>query len=98
VDLGGDDDLILGGDRLGVVALHPTARRLDVARVQVGEVDLALRRRRWCVGLGRAVRAQPAAVAHPPVAAVILVGLVGPALDPVLFFQAALGLLEAVRP
>jgi len=44
VDLGGDDDLILGADRLGVVALHPTARRLDVARVQVGEVDLALRR------------------------------------------------------
>ena len=44
------------------------------------------------------MRAQPAAVAHPPVAAVVLVGLVGPALDLVLFFQAALGLFQPVRP
>jgi hypothetical protein len=40
VDLGRDDDLILGADRLGVVALHSTARSLHIARVQITEVDL----------------------------------------------------------
>ena len=33
----------LVADGLGVVALHPAARRLDVARVRVGHVDLARR-------------------------------------------------------
>ena len=37
-------DLIFGADRLGVVALHPTAQRLDVARVEIGQVDLPCRR------------------------------------------------------
>jgi hypothetical protein len=32
------------------------------------------------------------------VAAVVLISLVGPTLDPVLFFQTAFGLLEPVRP
>jgi hypothetical protein len=33
-DVGGDHDLVFGGDGLGVVALHPPARRLDVARIE----------------------------------------------------------------
>ena len=96
VHLGGDDDLFLGRDRLGVVALHPSARCLDVARVGVGEVDLALRLLGRLIGLGRTVRAQPAAVAHPPVPSVVLVGLIGAALDLVVFFETALGLFETL--
>jgi hypothetical protein len=34
-DLGGDDDLILDDRGLGVVALDPAARGLDVARVRI---------------------------------------------------------------
>jgi hypothetical protein len=44
------------------------------------------------------VRAKPAAVAHAAVPAVVLIGLVGAALDLVIFFQATLGLLEPVGP
>ena len=40
-DLRGQDDLVRVADSLRVVALHPAARRLDVARVGVGDVDLA---------------------------------------------------------
>ena len=76
---------------------HPSARCLDVARIRVGDVDLALRQRRRRVGLGRTVRAEAAAVLHAPVPSVVLVGLVGPALDPVLFFETTLGLFETVR-
>ena len=95
-DLGGDDDLILGRHRLGVVALHPAARGLDVARVQVAEIDLARRRRRRLERLRRA--AEASAVLHRAARPVVLVGLVGLALDPVLFFQPAPGLPEPVGP
>jgi len=40
VELGGEDDLALVADGLGVVALHVAARRLDVA--QSGSLTLAL--------------------------------------------------------
>src|ERR671910_80015 len=79
-------------------ALHPTARRLDVARVQVTEVDLALRGLGRLVGLGRAVSAQPPPILHPAVAAVVLVGGVGVELDLVVFLQPALSLLEPLGP
>ena len=66
-DLGGDDDLILGRHRLGVVALHPPARGLDVARVEIAEVDLA-RRDRAAAANGLRRTAEAAAVLHPPAA------------------------------
>src|SRR5206468_10472563 len=93
-----DNNLIDRGDGLCVVALHPPARRLDVPRVQVAEVDLALRALRRLVGLGRAMRSEPPAVLHAAVAAVVLVGGVGVELDLVVFLQPALGLLEAFGP
>jgi hypothetical protein len=40
-DFGSDDDLLLGADRLRVVALDPPARGLDVTRIQIAEIDLA---------------------------------------------------------
>src|SRR3954463_5404994 len=52
---------------------------------------------RRLVGLRWAVRPEPAPVAHPPVAAVVLVGGVGVELDLVVFLQAALGLLQPLR-
>ena len=42
-DLGGDHDLLRRHGGLRVVALHPAARRLQVARVRVGDVDPAHR-------------------------------------------------------
>jgi hypothetical protein len=39
LDLGGQDDLMLIGDGLGVVALQKAAQALDHARVRVAEVD-----------------------------------------------------------
>jgi hypothetical protein len=62
-DLGGDDDLLLVGDGLGVVALKPAAGALDQPRIQVGGVDRALRRGGRRVGLGLVLRAEPPAVA-----------------------------------
>src|SRR3954463_4011191 len=53
---------------------------------------------RRLVGLRWAVRPEPAPVAHPPVAAVVLIGGVGVELDLVVFLQAALGLLQALGP
>jgi hypothetical protein len=71
-DLSGDDDLLLVADRLGVVALKKAARRLKRPRVRIGDVDPAGRLLGWRVGLRR--RAEPAAVLHPPVGSVGLVG------------------------
>ena len=93
--LGGDDDLLVVGDGLCVVALQEpaTARALDQARVQVGGVDLALRRGRWRVGIRSAAEAPPVLRAPRPVA---LIGLVGANLGPQFFVEAALGFLEAL--
>src|SRR4051794_36811168 len=88
--LGGDHDLLLGRCRLGVVALHPAACRLDVARVQVAEVDLARRRIGGLIGLGRP--AEPAAVLHHSARAVRLVFGVRATLDLELLFEPALSL------
>jgi len=60
-DLRREDDLALADDGLSVVALHPPARRLEVARVGVGDVDLARRLRRERIGLDVVARAD-----HPP--------------------------------
>src|SRR5215207_9366285 len=60
-DLGGEHDLAFADDGLGVVALHPTARGLEVARVGVGDVDLARRLRAERIGLDVVARAD-----HPP--------------------------------
>src|SRR3954463_7978664 len=60
-DLGSEDDLAFADDGLGVVALHPSARRLEIARVRVGDIDLARRLRRQRIGLDVVARAD-----HPP--------------------------------
>ena len=93
--LGRDHDLVLVGDGLRVVALQEpaAARALDDVRVRIGDVDLALRRRRWRVGVRRAAEAAP--VLHAP-GPVVLVGAVGAHLGPQLFIQAPLGFLEAL--
>jgi hypothetical protein len=72
--LGRGHDLVLIGDGLRVVALHEpaAARALDDVRVGIGDVDLALRRRGWRVGVRRS--AEPAPVLHAS-AAVVLVSL-----------------------
>src|SRR4051812_2567809 len=53
------------------LAVHPAARRLDVARVRVAEVDLG----RWHIGelIGLRRTAESAAVLHHPARAVGLV-------------------------
>ncbi len=92
-DLGGDHDLVLVGDGLGVVALQEPApaRAFDDVGVGVGEVDLALRCRGRRVGVWRPAEAAP--VLHAS-AAVVLVGAVGAQLAPQLLVQAPLGFLE----
>ena len=95
-DLGGDDDLILGADRLGVVALHPAARGLDVARIEIAEIDLAFGRRRRRKRLRRT--AELLAVLVDAARAIGLIGGVGPALDAVFLLESALGLPEPVGP
>jgi hypothetical protein len=94
-DLGGDDDLILADGGLGVVALDPAARGLDVARVRIADIDLPDRH----FGRLKCVRrpAEPATVLHPPARPVSLVVGVGPALNGVFFLQAPLGFFEPVR-
>jgi hypothetical protein len=82
-DFGREDDLVLCRRRLGVVALHPAARGLDIARVQIAEVDLSRRRRRQLKRLRRT--AELLAVLVNAARAVGLIGGVGLALDPVLF-------------
>ena len=94
-DLGGDDDLLLVADRLGVVALKKAARGLQRPGVRVGDVDLSGRLLGWRVGLGR--RAEPAAVLHPTRRAVGLVGGVRAHLGGELFLQAPLGLANPGR-
>jgi len=95
-DLGGDHDLILGAHRLGVVALHPAARGLDVARIEIAEIDLAFGSRWRRKRLGRA--SELLAVLVDPARPIGLIGRVGPALDPVLFLEPTLSLPEAVGP
>src|SRR4051794_39157949 len=78
---------------LGVVALHPAARRLDIPGVRVSEIDLARR-------CSRAAGADPADGQrgdrlHPPAGAIGLISRVRLALDPVLLLQAPLGVLQA---
>lgn len=89
---GGNHDLALVGRRLGVVALHPPARRLEVARVRIGDVDLARRRLGRLIGLRRA--AEPAPVLHHPARAVGLVSLVRAAVHVVVFFEPTLALVQ----
>ena len=38
IDLGGDHDLLFGHDRLGVIALHVAAERLQAAAVRISDV------------------------------------------------------------
>ena len=96
VELGGDDDVLVVGRRLGAAALQPAARGLAIARVGIGEVDPAGRRRRRDERVGPAAEAP--AVLHPAPGAIGLVGRVGLALRPQLLFQAALGLLQPLWP
>ena len=81
--------------RLGVVALHPAARRLDVARVGIGQVDLARRRVGRLVGLGRAAEAAP--VLHHPARAVGLVFGVRAPLDVEVLLEPAPGFDQPLR-
>ena len=96
-DLGGQDDLVLVGDGLGVVALDPAAQPLDDLRVRVGDVDPALRDRRRRVGLDRAGRHASRSVRGDAACPPGLVGGVGADLGPELLVQAPLGLLDALR-
>src|SRR5215213_1700932 len=95
-DLGGHDDLVLVGDGLGVVALDPSAQRLDDLGVGIGEIDRALRDLRRRKRLDRAGRHASRSVrgdaARPPG----LVGGVGADLRPELLIEAALSLLDAL--
>ncbi len=86
----------LVADGLGVVALDPAARRLDVARVGVGDVDLPLRCRRRRVGRRRL--AEAAAVLHHSACAVGLVIGVRALLDLVVFLEPPLRLGQPFRP
>ena len=95
VDLCRDHDLVLVADCLGVVALDVAARRLDVPRVRVGDVDLARRRRRRLVGRRRP--AEAAAVLHHPARAVGLVSRVRAAVHVVILFQPPLALPQPLR-
>jgi hypothetical protein len=96
-DFGGQDDLVLVGDGLGVVALDPSAQPLDDLGVRVGEIDPARRDRRRRVGLDRAGRQASRSVRGDAAGLPRLVGLVGADLGPQLLVQAALGLLDALR-
>src|SRR4051794_24341357 len=79
-------------DGLGVIALHPTARGLDVARVGITDIDLAGRLLGRPVGLGR--RPEATAVLHHPARPVSRITGVRGALGPQLFLQAPPGLRD----
>jgi hypothetical protein len=87
VHLGGDHNLLLGRDRLRVIALHVSARRLHVLRVRVRDVDLSRRYVWWLVGIRRATEAPP--VLHHPARTVGLISLVRGALDSEFLLQSA---------
>src|SRR5215210_4139218 len=95
-DLSGYDDLVLVGDGLGVVALDPSAQRLDDLGIRIGEIDPALRdlRRRKRLDRARRHASRPVRgdAARPPG----LVGAVGANLRPELLIEAALRLLDAL--
>jgi hypothetical protein len=93
-DFRGDHDLPLVRRRLRVVALHPPARGLDVARVGIGQVDLARRRVRWLIGLRWPAEAAP--VLHHATRPVGLVFGVRSPLDGEVLFEPALGFNEAL--
>jgi hypothetical protein len=80
---------------LGVVALHPPAEGLDVARVRVGGVDLPGRCRRRLKGL-RGTTELPAGLVDAARPIGLIFG-VGADLDAVLFFEPALGLAHSRR-
>jgi len=74
-----DHDLALVRGRLRVIALHVSARRLHIARVRIGHVDLSRRRVRWLIRIRWATEAPP--VLHHPARAIGLIGSVRGALD-----------------
>ena len=65
LDLGGQDDLVLVGDGLRVVALQKPAQALDDARVGVGDVDPALRACGRRVGVRRPCRSAAPSFIRP---------------------------------
>ena len=95
LDLGGQHDLVLVGDRLRVVALQEPEQSFDAARVGVGDIDAPLRCGGRLVGVRRP--AETPAVLHPPARPIGLVGPVGAQLSPELLLQAPLGLPQALR-
>jgi hypothetical protein len=62
VHLGGDHDLVLADDRLGVVALHVPARGLHVPRIRIGDVDLPGRRLGRHIGFAGVFSLRPSAI------------------------------------
>src|SRR5215210_4990179 len=87
---------MLVDDGLGVVALRVASRRLDVARVEVGRVDLPGRRVGRLVGVRTGAEAP--AVARHRSRAMLLIGLVGLALDRQVLRQPPLSLEQPRRP
>ena len=88
VHLGSDHDLHLVDDGLSVVALRVAARGLHVARIKIGRVDLPrgyLGRRIWFCWA-----TESPALGVPSMRAVVLIRLVGVALDFEVLLKASL--------